>query len=695
LGAAALYAYLGDSGPEDHTRIGFTSNNTAGNISINERGNEGKSAAYIGSASTSSSLGTFGVSSSFWAQDQSATVKSFLSTVSLTDDALSRFMTVTEKAAVSSYLTGKVSIAHTGAEGADPNANGELDGVYRDRIRNILEGLEPGLASLVSGFSGTSQALATEVEGLLQYRAALKDSGEAVFGAKVTLQEIAALKIPTEGTSAALVRITSEFNTTNQVLDLLGKSSEEAFGAAGLASAAARTQLVQLSGGVAAMATQAAAFAQNYFTDAERLEPVSKALDASLAGLGLNTIPTTRLEFRKLVDDLTSGGAAATEAGAKQLAGLMAQADVFALVHPLIEETTADLSSLTDVLSQRADLQKQLDQLTLTSTQLRAKERELIDATNLALFDQITNRQKEAEDAANALASEKEVLGQRADLQKQLNQLTMTSAELRAEERKSIATTNLAIFDQITRRQEAAATATALKTVFDNLKAGRESILAYRDSLQMGSLSTLTPLQRYMEAQRQYTVALDKAKSSPGDSSAQSAVQTAASSFLTASQVINASSLAFVADRSSVLGDMTSLAEIAGTQMSETQKQLSLATEQVTAITTLNTTTAAVQQSIVDLGVPTALAAASFDFKQFTLQANAGNEALVAEIKLMREAHALTLAELRLLRGDADRQAENMVAATEETAKLVAGEVRVAVKEANWKASNPTRMAAQ
>lgn len=634
LGAAAIGAYLLNDGPESNTRLNFTSNNAAGNISINERGNEGKSDTYIAGAGTKSSLGTFGVNSTFWMAAESPTVKSFLATVAQTDDALASFMTVAEKASVSSYLTGRVSIAHTGAEGTDPNAKGELDGVFRDRIANIMNGLEPGLASLVTGFTGTSQALATETASLLQYRAALNDSGEAVFGARVTLQQLAALKTPTEITSAALVRITGEFNTTNQVLDLLGKTSVQAFGASGLASTAAREQLVQLSGGMAALGTQAASFAQNYFTDAERMVPASKAVDAALATLGLKTIPATRLEFRALVDDLTSSGAAATANGAKQLAGLMAVNEAFAKVHPEIEATNSALRTQADILSERTDLQKQLDQLTMTSAELRAKERLSIDASNQAMFDQIT------------------------------------------------------------RRQEVNATSAALKTMFDNLKSNRDGILAYRDSLQLGSLSTLTPLQRYAETQRLYTETLTKARTSPGDAAAQSAVQTAATTFLTASQVINASSAAFVTDRAKVLGDMSTLADIAGAQMSDAQLQLSLAGQQVTGITTLNTTAVDIHQAIVDLAAPGGAATPSFDMQRYTAQSNSAAEALVAEIKLLRGQVADLLVESKGRRTDADRQADEIAGATEKTAEVVAEQVAEAVQQVGWAANNPTRRVA-
>lgn len=254
LGAAAIGAYLlsGD-GPESNTRLNFGSNNAAGAISINERGNEGRASSYIDGSATSA-FGTFGVVSSFWMNAAQPAVQDFIRTVAKTDDALASFLTATERASVSSYLTGRVSIANTGAEGANPNATGQLDKVFAERINNILEGVEPGLASLTAGFAGTSQQLATETAAILQYRQALVDSGEAVFGARVTLQEVAALKLPTENTSDALTRIAAVFAATNQAAKLMGQTTQEAFGAVGMASYEARQRMVELAGGLQGLA---------------------------------------------------------------------------------------------------------------------------------------------------------------------------------------------------------------------------------------------------------------------------------------------------------------------------------------------------------------------------------------------------------------------------------------------------------
>jgi len=597
--AAAVVAYklfdsVFGSGKESDTRLTFTSNNTPGNISINERGNEGKNDAYIAGASETSSLGTFGVSSTFWAPAESQTVQDFVKTVGLADDALAKYMTTQEKASVSSYLTGKTDTAHVGGEGdiTGQTASQALSKVFTDRIKDILDGVEPGLSKLEDGFQGTTSELASEAASLLAYRAALKESGQAVFGMQVTLQDVAALKQPTEATSAALTRITDEFTATNQVAQMLGKDMSTAFGAAGLASESARAQIILLSGGLSTFTSQASSFAQNYLTSAEQLAPVSKALDAQLAALGLTTIPKTKDEFKNLVEGLDLS----KESGQKLYAGLMALQDAFAQVH-------ASEKSAEDVLNERTDLQNQLDQLTMSSTQLLAKQRNALDASNQALFDQVQAAQKSAavlternglqdqldqltmtstqlaEKQRAALDSSNQALfdqvhmaqhasdvqKERAGLQTQLDQLTLSSSELLQQQRDALDESNRSLFDQVQAAQaaseaakssaaaQAAAAAalaqaqassvaamhslgSSLAAAMDSAKAAADAFRSLNDALAFGDQSTLSPESKYLAAKQHYETA-----SGTG-------LQSAEQDFLTASKAVHGNSFEYARD---------------------------------------------------------------------------------------------------------------------------------------------------
>lgn len=183
--------------------------------------------------------------------------------------------------------------------------------------------------------------------------------------------------------------------------------------------------------------------------------------------------------------------------------------------------------------------------------------------------------------------SEQEIADERADLQKQYDQLTMTSTQLRAKERLAITGSNLALFDQITQLQTIKDTSDALKTSIDKLETFKDGILSFRDSLTLGSLSTLNPMQKAAEAQRQYEDMLAKAKA--GDETARAGIQGAATAYLTADQIVKASSDGYVNDAMKVQSDLMALADAAGAQISVDQLQLTALDSQVTQMTVLNT----------------------------------------------------------------------------------------------------------
>eukprot|EP01032_Pedospumella_encystans_P031922 gene31922-36041_t len=164
-GAVLAYKVLSkvfDKGPEQNTRLTFSSNNTPGNISINERGNEGKTGQSYIDGSSSGAFGSFGLSSTFWSDGFSDTVQSFIKTVTKVDDVLAGYLTDSEKAKATTAVTGNAITANLGAQGTDQNGKGELDGVFSARLKLIFESLEPGMAKLIDGFKGTAQELGTE-----------------------------------------------------------------------------------------------------------------------------------------------------------------------------------------------------------------------------------------------------------------------------------------------------------------------------------------------------------------------------------------------------------------------------------------------------------------------------------------------------------------------------------------------------
>ena len=443
------------------------------------------------------------------------------------------------------------------------------------------------------------------------------------------------LKLKGESASAALQRLAGSYATVDAVLATLGSTSQQAFGAVGVASLAAREQLVKAAGGVEVLGNRTAFFAENYLTEAERLAPVQKHVTEQMAALGYASV-TTRAQFKDTVLQLANSGALATKTGAEQYAGLMALADAFAKTHAATEDLTRSEQSIAD---ERKGIQEKLDQMTMTSAQLRARERTAVDVANLALYDQLQARQ----DIASAYATE----------------------------------------------------SSALKSTIDRLKSFGDGIRSFKDSLLLGSLSTLTPMQKMAEAQRQYEETLAKAKT--GDAAAQSALTGTANAYLTASQVVNAASASYAADAARVQAELAALAALTGTQLNDAQKQLTALDTQVGQLINLNKTAVGIQQAVDALGaalraggqtditggmrfapaagmsvaasfVETAVEApAVFDPVRYSSASNLGADALVAEIRGLREDNQAMRVELEGLRADQRAQTGATIQATFES----------------------------
>ena len=223
-----------------------------------------------------------------------------------------------------------------------------------------------------------------------------------------------------------------------------------------------------------------------------------------------------------------------TSAGQAMYAQLIALAEPFKTVADYAAELAGGLADVaktaSEIASERKDLQSQLDQLTLSSLQLRAKEREQIDASNRALFDQVTARQ----DLATAYETE----------------------------------------------------STAITSTIDKLTSFATSIKTFRDGLVVGSLSTLSASEKTAEAQRQYSTMLAAART--GDAAAQAGLAGAATAYLTASQASAGTAGTYARDYARVQADMAIMAATVGSQVSAAQAQQVALDKQVSGLVTLN-----------------------------------------------------------------------------------------------------------
>ncbi|MFS2004606.1 phage tail length tape measure family protein [Duganella sp. CT11-25] len=351
-----------------------------------------------------------------------------------------------------------------------------------------------------------------------------------------------------EGYFETLTRIATDYANVDSILESLGGS----FGQTGMASIEARERLIDLNGGIDELASQTSSFADNFLTEAERLAPVQKYVTEQLAAMGLQSLDTSE-KFKEYTLELVNSGALATEAGAQRYADLMALQEAYAKTHAANVDLTKSEQAIAD---ERKDLQDQYDDLTMSAAQLAEKARAAIDSHNLALYDQVQAAQAAAA-AADAVTEAQS--GLLSAYQKQRSEL---------------------------------------KGVVDAQNAAVAATQKQIDSLKLGTLSNLSPEQKYQEAQRQFDAAAE------GD-----AKIAAGQALLQASQAFNGSSEAYSKDYAKVQAQLVlqvasqrAAASIAQQQLAALDTQIGKLVDIDSGIGTLNSTMVELQKAILTLG---------------------------------------------------------------------------------------------
>lgn len=219
-----------------------------------------------------------------------------------------------------------------------------------------------------------------------------------------------------EGETAAgtLARVAVSFGSVNTTLDNIGLKLFQ-LNDAGIKAA---SSFADLFGGLEGLQTASAAYYDNFFSQEEKTANALKAVGAEFDKLSLGTLPSTRAEYRKLVEDISKTG------NAEQLAGLLKLSGAFAAVVPdaqavveKVDQTNDALSRFTSatdaaasplvrvssalddtaeaaqkaasILAERNNLQDQIDAAAMTSAQLLEKQRNALDESNRAKFDEL------------------------------------------------------------------------------------------------------------------------------------------------------------------------------------------------------------------------------------------------------------------------------------------------------------------
>lgn len=321
-----------------------------------------------------------------------------------------------------------------------------------------------------------------------------------------------------------------------------------------------------------------------------------------------------------------------TEAGRNTYSALMSLEGAFAATHEAIKDVTR---TAQDIADERKDLQNQLDQLTMTQAQLLKKQRDAVDASNRSLFDQVQAAQK-AKDAQDA------------------------------------AKTSLGNF--ISQMKNFATTAANLN-----------------NQLLLGSSSNLTPEQQYAEARRQFEQTRKAAAA--GDATAQGNLSSVENAFLQISQKINGSDAQYSSDLAAVLRTNDELSTWAASSVDVAQASLDALNDSNATLADISATLTAiakgtqyqpVARSSQDATVFTP-AAPSLDYSRF---GTADMTALVAEVKALRE-------EVKAQRADGKQQTGDLIranaAAANSAADIVVRGVDKAISDSTWSANNSAR----
>ena len=525
-------------------------------------------------------------------------------------------------------------------------------------IRKVSATLAATLGVDTSELATRAQALNINLTGLTSEAdrlAAVTKFFEGV-GNDIALElvpNLALFKVGNEELSATLERVSQNYAGVDAALQLIGRTSQEAFGAVGVATIAARENLVKLAGSLDAFTSGTSFFAENFLTEAEQMAPVLSTVADTLAALGLSGIKSVE-QYKDVVLGLDLASTGGQEMYIKLLAlapAFKAATDYSNQLAAATGDYAAVAKTASEIASEHRDLQQQLNQLTKSETELLAIQRAGIASVNRALFDQVQ--------AAKAVVTAKDAL-------------------TKAYETESA----------------------AAKTALDKSKGWVTTLNGLNASFALGAQSTLTPEQQYAEARAQFEKTL--AAANAGDSAAQSGLSGAEQAFLAASQVVNASDARYVADYARVMAANDEALKWAGAQVDVAQASLDALTAQVSGLITINDTLLTVAQAIDNLhaamGVSTGLGVeftnapapvpVVFEATRYSAGSNAGSAALATEIRGLREDNRAMREEIKGLRTDQGKQTGALIAsnfdANKQAAEKVVAGVEKSAKTSAW-----------
>ena len=282
-------------------------------------------------------------------------------------------------------------------------------------VDRYLDGL---LKQTVSGIQAVGKTLNVEtvkaMEGFShEFRLQLTENGDwSKAGEKIADEiskvsdELVSRLVPAigdfahfgESATETFQRLNSEVQATDAILLAMGKNAAEAFGGVGLASIAARENLIDLAGGLDQLANKTQSYYANFYSSEEQVQlaakQAQKVLTEGFAEIG-QSIPATREAFRALVEsqDLS------TEAGRKLWNSLLDLQDEFDTVADGADATAASMQAAADKLA-AATTTAQQGQASLFDT--FASDAQKLDAAKKIVNDTFASIGKAVPDSAGA-----------------------------------------------------------------------------------------------------------------------------------------------------------------------------------------------------------------------------------------------------------------------------------------------------
>ncbi|WP_372373237.1 hypothetical protein ACDI10_16355 [Vreelandella venusta] len=309
-------------------------------------------------------LGDFGVTSfSDFKMDQQDELQELMNSIADFDNVLAA-------AAIPDRL-------HAMKESVDGFAYSGPEGLFDARLREIVDGsgalVESAIAQIVDPQQMADTFLSVlNIESLMQSLDSQIQSDVATH-LEANTQDI-------QGTTNSL---TQAINATV----MLGNSAERlnlqfddtAGGAIHYA-----WSLQEAVGGLDALSNKSASYYQNYFTAAEREAMHREELTRTMQELGFE-LPETREGFRALMEAQNLN----TTAGVQNAAALMQLEGAFAQLTPAVSEAGDAVRSTSDILQERAQLERELLRAQGDTAALRELELSEIDKSNQGIKQRI------------------------------------------------------------------------------------------------------------------------------------------------------------------------------------------------------------------------------------------------------------------------------------------------------------------